>query len=114
METTERVESRYYIRDDDTYVCGLYPHVCRLRPGQYERYGSRRMNENMLVAYSYGKVSSMGVDPIKKKPLYNYRPKSGVLLYEQHRLQHELQALSEIDDLHTIIGQKAHHSRVPR
>lgn len=28
----------------------------------------------MLVAYSYGKVSSMCVDPVEKKPLYHYRP----------------------------------------
>ncbi len=76
METTERIESRYYAWDGDAYVCGLCPHACRLRLGQYGMCGSRRADEDMLVAYSYGKVSSMGVDPIEKKPLYNYRPKS--------------------------------------
>ncbi len=76
METTERIESKYYTRDGDAYMCGLCPHACRLRPGQYGRCGSRRADEDMLVAYSYGKISSMGVDPIEKKPLYNYRPKS--------------------------------------
>lgn len=30
----------------------------------------------MLVAYSYGKVSSLCVDPIEKKPLYHYKPRS--------------------------------------
>jgi len=28
----------------------------------------------MLAAYSYGKVSSLCVDPIEKKPLYHFRP----------------------------------------
>ncbi len=28
----------------------------------------------MLVAYSYGKVSSLCVDPMEKKPLFHYRP----------------------------------------
>lgn len=76
MVNTERVESRFYRRDGDAYVCGLCPHACRLRPGQYGRCGSRRADEDMLVAYSYGKVSSICVDPIEKKPLYNYKPRS--------------------------------------
>ena len=76
MVNTDRVESRFYTRDGDAYVCGLCPHACRLRPGQYGRCGSRRADEDMLVAYSYGKVSSMCVDPIEKKPLYHYRPGS--------------------------------------
>lgn len=76
MANTERVESRFYTRDGDAYVCGLCPHGCRLRPGQYGRCGSRRADEDMLVAYSYGKVSSIAVDPIEKKPLYHYRPRS--------------------------------------
>ena len=76
MANTERVESRFYSRDGDSYVCGLCPHGCRLRPGQYGRCGSRRADEDMLVAYSYGKVSSIAVDPIEKKPLYHYRPRS--------------------------------------
>lgn len=76
MANTERVESRYYTRDGDAYVCGLCPHECRLKPGQYGRCGSRRADDDMLVAYSYGKVSSICVDPVEKKPLYHYRPHS--------------------------------------
>lgn len=76
MATTERVESRFYRREGDGYVCELCPHHCRLRPGQYGRCGSRRADEDMLVAYSYGKVSSICVDPIEKKPLYHYKPRS--------------------------------------
>ena len=74
MANTERVESRHYVRDGDAYVCGLCPHRCRIRVGGYGRCGSRRADEDMLVAYSYGKVSSLCVDPVEKKPLYNYRP----------------------------------------
>ena len=76
MVNTERVESRYYTRDGDAFVCGLCPHGCRLKPGQYGRCGSRRADDDMLVAYSYGKVSSICVDPVEKKPLYHYRPHS--------------------------------------
>lgn len=76
MANTDRVESRFYTREGGLYVCGLCPHRCRLAPGQYGRCGSRRADEDMLVAYSYGKVSSVCVDPVEKKPLYHYRPHS--------------------------------------
>lgn len=76
MARTERVEARHYRRDGDAYICDLCPHHCRIGPGQYGRCGSRRGDDDMLVAYSYGKVSSICVDPIEKKPLYHYRPKS--------------------------------------
>ena len=76
MANTERVESRFYTRDGDRFVCGLCPHACRVGPGQYGRCGSRRGDDDMLVACSYGKVSSICVDPVEKKPLYHYRPHS--------------------------------------
>lgn len=70
----ERVESAFYTRVGDAYVCGLCPHACRIRVGEYGRCGSRRGDEDMLVAYSYGKVSSLCVDPMEKKPLFHFRP----------------------------------------
>ena len=76
MANTDRIEARFYTRDGDGYVCGLCPHACRLKPGQYGRCDSRRADDDMLVAYSYGKVSSMCVDPVEKKPLFHYRPHS--------------------------------------
>lgn len=71
-----RVEASHYRRDGDVYVCGLCPHGCRIRPGEYGRCGSRRGDGDMLVAYSYGKVSSLCVDPVEKKPLYHWKPRS--------------------------------------
>lgn len=72
----DRVESRFYERTADGYICGLCPHGCHIRIGEYGRCGSRRADEDMLVAYSYGKVSSLCVDPVEKKPLYHYRPRA--------------------------------------
>lgn len=72
----DRIESRFYERVDDGYICGLCPHRCRIGIGGYGRCGSRRADEDMLVAHSYGKVSSLCVDPIEKKPLYHYKPHS--------------------------------------
>jgi len=73
-----RIEAKYYTREGDGYRCGLCPHHCRIPVGGYGRCGARRGDEDMLVAYSYGRVSSLCVDPIEKKPLYHYYPKSHI------------------------------------
>lgn len=73
-----RIEARYYERDGGAYVCGLCPHRCRIAVGKYGRCGARRGDEDRLVADTYGRVSSLCVDPIEKKPLYHYKPGSKI------------------------------------
>ncbi len=68
------IEAAYYTREDGYYKCGLCPHACRIKPGEYGRCGTRYGEEDMLVAYTYGKISSICVDPIEKKPLYHFYP----------------------------------------
>lgn len=70
------IEAAYYTREDGYYKCGLCPHGCRIKPGEYGRCGTRYGEEDMLVAYTYGKISSICVDPIEKKPLYHFYPGS--------------------------------------
>ena len=72
------VEAKHYHRDGDVYVCDLCPHSCRIPVGGMGRCSARRGEENMLVAYNYGKVSSICVDPMEKKPLYHYYPGSRI------------------------------------
>ncbi|MDR2865854.1 MAG: AmmeMemoRadiSam system radical SAM enzyme [Methanomassiliicoccaceae archaeon] len=74
MSISPRIEARFYERDGNVYKCGLCPLGCRIAVGQFGRCGARRADEDMLVAYSYGKVSSLCVDPIEKKPLYHFHP----------------------------------------
>jgi len=76
--STSRIEAKYYRKDGDAYVCGLCPHECRIPVGGFGRCGARRGDEDFLVAYSYGKVSSLCIDPIEKKPLYHFMPKSKI------------------------------------
>ncbi|MDR0887575.1 MAG: AmmeMemoRadiSam system radical SAM enzyme [Candidatus Methanoplasma sp.] len=72
------IEASYYRRDGAGYVCELCPHRCRIPVGGFGKCGSRKGEEDMLVAYNYGRVSSIAVDPIEKKPLYHYYPKSKI------------------------------------
>src|SRR5471030_3151539 len=39
----------------------------------------RTLKSNVPVAINYGEVTSMGVDPIEKKPLYHFKPSKDIL-----------------------------------
>jgi pyruvate formate lyase activating enzyme len=75
-----KVEARYYKKQPDREIeCILCPRFCKL--GDKER-GYCGVRENMGGTYYtlvYGKACSIAVDPIEKKPLFHYLPKSSAL-----------------------------------
>ncbi len=72
------VEAKYYSRENGAYRCGLCPHNCLIPINGFGKCGSRKGEQSMLVAYNYGRVSSLCVDPIEKKPLYHFKPHSRI------------------------------------
>ncbi len=72
--------ARYWTKLEDNKVrCELCPFRCVLKDGQV---GVCRVRKNIggkLYALNYGKVSSIVVDPIEKKPLFHFHPGSPVL-----------------------------------
>ena len=72
------MEARYYHRDGDRFVCDLCPHRCRIPVEGFGRCVSRKGEADKLIANNYGKVSSFSVDPMEKKPLYHYYPKTKI------------------------------------
>jgi pyruvate formate lyase activating enzyme len=72
-------EAMYYEKNGDgTVHCFLCPHHCRIAPG---RTGTCRVRKNIdgtLYSLNYGRVSSWGMDPIEKKPLYHFYPGSWI------------------------------------
>lgn len=74
------MEARFYSKAIDKNVqCNLCPHNCTISSGKY---GFCRVRQNIngtLVSKNYGKVSSLGFDPIEKKPLYHFYPGSEIL-----------------------------------
>lgn len=72
------IEAKYYHREGDAFVCDLCPRQCRLTDGQTGFCGARRAQDGILVANTYGRISSIAIDPIEKKPLYNYHPKTRI------------------------------------
>ncbi len=72
------IEAKYYHREGDVYICELCPHSCRIPVEGIGRCSARKGEKDMLVANNYGKVSSICVDPIEKKPLYHFYPGSKI------------------------------------
>ena len=60
-------------------VCPVCPHHCRLPEGVYGRCRARKNIEGKVVSANYGKVSSIALDPIEKKPLAFFYPGSMIL-----------------------------------
>ena len=59
---------------DGALVCTTCPRRCRLAPGALGACGARRNVDDAIVADNYGRVTSLALDPIEKKPLARYRP----------------------------------------
>ena len=63
----------------ETTTCTACPHACRLREGQLGLCRSRCGGDNEVIAQGYGRITSLALDPIEKKPLARYRPHTTVL-----------------------------------
>jgi len=59
---------------NNSIKCGLCPHYCNIKEDQAGKCGVRSNINGTLYASSYGKVTSIALDPIEKKPLYMFHP----------------------------------------
>lgn len=60
-------------------VCDVCPRGCNLKEGQTGFCRARMCENGVVRAVNYGKMTSMALDPIEKKPLYHFYPKSKIL-----------------------------------
>lgn len=60
-------------------VCELCPHNCRIPEGKRGFCGVRTCRNSRIVSTAYGKISSMALDPIEKKPLRRFHPGSQIM-----------------------------------
>lgn len=68
-------EAEYYERlSEDNLVCRLCPQQCRIAVGKSGFCKVRTNRAGKLETINFGQVSSIGLDPIEKKPLYHYYP----------------------------------------
>lgn len=59
--------------------CSLCPWYCVIPPGRAGNCGIRKNADGMLFSLTYDKFASVSMDPIEKKPLYHFYPKSEIL-----------------------------------
>ncbi len=78
-------EALYYEKiDKDTVQCKLCPHYCKITCGNsgicIPRKAVRDENgETILINTNYEAITSLAIDPIEKKPLYNFYPGTNIL-----------------------------------
>lgn len=60
--------------DSRSIVCVLCPNGCRIEEGRFGTCGVRYNNRGAMTLPCFGAISSMGMDPIEKKPLYHFLP----------------------------------------
>ncbi|HUU50491.1 MAG TPA: AmmeMemoRadiSam system radical SAM enzyme [Nitrospinota bacterium] len=61
---------------DKTVRCYLCPHYCKIVQGKRGFCGVRENQNGILYSLVYGKAVAVHVDPIEKKPLFHFYPKS--------------------------------------
>ena len=75
---TDKVAA-HWVPDGDAVRCGLCPHRCRIAEGKAGICAVRENRGGTLFAATYGKVASVAVDPIEKKPLFHFHPGASIL-----------------------------------
>ena len=60
-------------------VCNVCPHRCKLNEGQLGLCNGRICRDGNVISENYGRITSMALDPIEKKPLYHFYPGTRIL-----------------------------------
>lgn len=75
----EALYSEVFDENKKTVKCGLCPHNCVITEEKIGNCGMRKNIKSKLYSLIYGKFASVSMDPIEKKPLYHFYPKSNIL-----------------------------------
>jgi len=72
--------AKFYQPEENGLVrCKLCPHNCKISNNKTGICQVRKNIDGKLYSINYGKVSSLGIDPVEKKPLYHFHPQAEVL-----------------------------------
>lgn len=72
-------QAKFYIKEKGNIRCTLCPNKCILKEGARGVCDARQVIGGFLKCLNYGEISSLAIDPVEKKPLYNYKPGSVIL-----------------------------------
>lgn len=71
----------YWEQEKDKIRCQLCPHLCLIADGKTGKCRERKNVDGELYTLNYGVITSIGLDPIEKKPLYHFMPGTTILSY---------------------------------
>lgn len=72
-------EGFLYVKlDNQRVMCSICPNACVLAPGDRSVCRSKVNIDGVLYSLAYGNPCSVHVDPVEKKPLFHYLPRSRV------------------------------------
>ncbi|HJN14306.1 MAG TPA: AmmeMemoRadiSam system radical SAM enzyme [Armatimonadota bacterium] len=72
-------DAMYWSTEGDRVRCALCPHRCLIAEGKAGICTVRANQGGKLVPLTYGRVGSVHLDPIEKKPLYHFHPGKSIL-----------------------------------
>lgn len=67
---------RYKKLTNKKVVCGICPNRCILAPGDRSVCRSKVNFDGILYSLTYGNPCAVNVDPVEKKPLYHFKPRT--------------------------------------
>lgn len=71
----------YKKNEDNSVNCLLCSHYCEIKPGKSGTCMTRTNIDGELFTYSYGASTGFAIDPIEKKPFFNFKPGTKVLSF---------------------------------
>ncbi|HOB16634.1 MAG TPA: AmmeMemoRadiSam system radical SAM enzyme [Defluviitoga sp.] len=75
-----KINSLFYdVLKEDILKCTLCPHECVLHPNEKGFCGVRQNIGGEMFSLNYADTTSMGLDPMEKKPLYHFHPGEKIL-----------------------------------
>ena len=75
------MRARFWDTVEGKVACHLCPHECRIAEDKTGICGVRKNVKGELLALTYGRASSMNIDPMEKKPLFHFHPGKDVLSF---------------------------------
>ena len=72
-------KAQFWEREKENVRCRLCPHNCLLLEDKTGVCRTKKNIDNELFSLNYGRITSLSLDPIEKKPLYHFYPGSYIL-----------------------------------
>jgi pyruvate formate lyase activating enzyme len=69
-------EAAYYVNTPKGIKCKLCPQACKIEEGELGDCRTRLAKDGKLYSIVYGNPCAIHIDPIEKKPLFNFLPES--------------------------------------